>query len=89
MGSASLAFELYGSGAFNTSLRVEDESIWEAQLPPGEHLIEDIEPGEYTLEVEHTCLDKSEPVSLSDPNAQALELDYAPWSNGMAPVLWC
>ena len=89
VGSASLAFELYGSGAFNTALRMEDESIWEAQLPPGEHFIEDIEPGEYTLEVEHTCLDKSELVSLSDPNAQALELDYDPqveW-DGSGPVV--
>jgi len=78
VGSASLAFELYGTGAFNTSLRTEEQSIWEAELAPGEHLIEDIEPGEYTLDVEHTCLDKSEPVSLSDPNAQTLELEYDP-----------
>lgn len=66
-GMASLAFELYGNGEFETSLIQGAQTMWSASLAPGEHVLEDIIPGDYVLKVNHACMEATEWVSLSDP----------------------
>ncbi len=67
VGMASLAFELYGNGEFETSLIQGAQTMWSASLAPGEHVLEDIIPGDYVLKVNHACMEYAEWVSLSDP----------------------
>ncbi|MDC0599987.1 hypothetical protein OAO65_01625 [Flavobacteriales bacterium] len=67
VGMASLAFELYGNGEFETSLIQGAQTMWSASLAPGEHVLEDIVPGDYLLKVNHACMEYAEWVSLSDP----------------------
>ena len=81
-GMASLAFELYGSGDYQTELMQGNESVWSSTLPSGEHLLEGIAPGNYVLKVDHTCLETYEFVSLLDDAAPGLNAVY----NGFVPV---
>ena len=81
-GMASLAFELYGSGDYQTELMQGNESVWSSTLPSGEHLLEGIAPGNYVLKVDHACLETYEFVSLLDDAAPGLNAVY----NGFVPV---
>ncbi|MDA9864187.1 hypothetical protein N9C70_03875 [Flavobacteriales bacterium] len=65
-GMASLAFELYGSGDYATTLMQGNTTVWSETLPAGEHLLQDIVPGDYVLSVQHACLEANEWVVLSD-----------------------
>ncbi|MDA9001824.1 hypothetical protein N9H08_00020 [bacterium] len=65
-GMASLAFELYGSGDYATTLMQGNTTVWSETLPAGEHLLQDIVPGDYVLSVQHACLEANEWVFLSD-----------------------
>ena len=76
-GAASLAFELYGSGDYHTELMQGNASIWSETLAAGEHLLEDIVPGEYMLKVDHTCLQDFEWVSLWDDDVPSVALEYS------------
>ena len=51
--------------------------MWSDILPAGEHVLEGIAPGNYVLKVDHVCLETYEFVSLLDPLAQAVELEYS------------
>ena len=75
-GLASLAFELYGSGDYATSLMQGSTEVWSETLPAGEHVLEDIEPGDYFLKVQHTCLQTYEAVSLFNDMAPNVSLEY-------------
>jgi len=72
-----LAFELYGSGDYHTELMQGNASIWSETLAAGEHLLEDIVPGEYMLKVDHTCLQDFEWVSLWDDDVPSVALEYS------------
>jgi len=74
VGEAALAFELYGAGEFQTSLWQGAETVWQDALAPGEHMLEGLTPGEYVLKVDHTCLEATEMVSLSDPGMPAVSV---------------
>ena len=76
-GMAALEFELYGGGSFETELMQGNTSVWQSALPPGEHMLEDIIPGEYVLKVDHVCLETFEFVSLLDEDAPQISLDYS------------
>jgi len=74
-GMASLAFELYGAGSFETALMQGNEEVWSETLEPGEHTLTDIVPGDYVLKVDHTCLQDFEWVSLWDGDMPNVEVD--------------
>ena len=75
-GAASLAFELYGSGEFYTSLMQGSVAVWEGALPSGEQLISGFEPGDYVLKVDHSCLQTFQVVSLWDEAASDVAVDF-------------
>ena len=75
-GMAALEFELYGGGTFETELMQGNASVWQGSLSPGEHMLEDIIPGEYILKVDHACLETFQFVSLLDEDAPQISLDY-------------
>ena len=81
-GLASLAFELYGSGDYAASLMQGSTEVWSETLPAGEHVLEDIEPGDYMLLVQHTCLNTYELVSLIDEGELLVNVEY----NGFVPA---
>ena len=76
-GMASLAFELYGSGDYQTDLMQGNTSVWSETLTAGEHVLEGIAPGNYVLKVDHVCLETYEFVSLLDPLAPEVEVEYS------------
>ncbi|MDA9864186.1 hypothetical protein N9C70_03870 [Flavobacteriales bacterium] len=75
-GLASLSFELYGSGDYQTELMQGNTSVWSQTLSAGEHILEDIAPEDYVLKVSHVCLETFEFVSLLDPLAPDVSIDY-------------
>ena len=75
-GMASLEFELYGSGDYQTELMQGNTSVWSETLPAGEHTLEGIDPGEYILTVQHACLEAYEFVSLLDDDEVNVEAEY-------------
>ena len=77
-GEADIAFEIYGHGDFNTSLRLGNETVWSGVEPGGEVLLAGLEPGTYALEVDHICLEETVVLDLMDPEAVYAEADYAP-----------
>ena len=74
-GMASLAFELYGAGSFETALMQGNEEVWSETLEPGEHTLTDIVPGDYILKVDHTCLQDFEWVSLWDEDMSNVQVE--------------
>ena len=75
-GVASLAFELYGSGDYGTTLMQGSTEVWSDILQAGEHVLEEIAPGDYFLKVQHACLQTYEAVSLFDDMATNLSVQY-------------
>ena len=75
-GMASLEFELYGSGDYQTELMQGNTSVWSETLPAGEHTLEGIDPGEYVLKVTHPCLVTYELVSLLDDQVAEVNVLY-------------
>ncbi|MDB4563742.1 hypothetical protein N9084_00390, partial [Flavobacteriales bacterium] len=75
-GMASLEFELYGSGDYQTELMQGNTSVWSETLPAGEHTLEGIVPGEYVLKVTHPCLVTYELVSLLDDQVAEVNVLY-------------
>jgi hypothetical protein len=76
VGLSSLAFELYGGGVFEASLVQGAETVWSEALLPGEHVLEGIAPGGYGFKVNHTCLEVSEWVVLTDPGVPSVTPIY-------------
>ncbi|MCH1575994.1 MAG: hypothetical protein L7S67_06940, partial [Flavobacteriales bacterium] len=76
-GVASLAFELYGSGDYQTDLMQGNTSVWSETLPAGEHVLEGIAPGNYVLKVDHVCLETYEFVSLLDEESTEIDVQYS------------
>ena len=77
-GEADIAFEIYGHGDFNTSLRLDNETVWSGVEPGGEVLLAGLDPGTYALEVDHICLEETVVLDLMDPEAVYAEADYSP-----------
>ena len=79
-GTVGVAFELYGGGQFQTSIWQDNALVYEVDLPAGEHLIDGLDPGQYTLKVIHPCLDVVEWVDLDDPGLPQITPIYAPYT---------
>lgn len=77
-GEVSLAFELYGSGEFNTALRHGNQAVWTNVELGGEVELGGLTPGTYALEVEHLCLNETVVLDLFDAASVAAEAVYDP-----------
>ena len=77
-GEVQLSFELYGHGDFDANLRLGNEVIWNAMEDGGEVMVTGMEPGTYTLGVDHVCLEETVVLDLYDPATVMAEADYSP-----------
>ena len=80
VGTAGVAFELYGGGQFQTSIWEGNALVYEADLPAGEHVIDGLDPGQYILKVIHPCLNVVEFVVLDDPGLPQVTPVYSPYT---------
>ena len=70
-----VAFELFGGGTFGWTLSHGDEVVQQG-AGSGEVQVAGLEPGQYTLDVDHACLNESVVLSALDLDAPLMEVTW-------------
>jgi len=70
-----VAFELYGGGTFGWTL-IGEEGVVQQGAGFGEVAVSNLAPGEYTLDVDHACLQEFVEFDAIDPDAPVMDCSW-------------